>query len=91
MSYTGIPLLSQKNRAKGLKILCARVYDSKKRVVDEQLTAERKRQIGTAERSERIRTYNYPQVCFFVVVFLPLKTALLFLVLFWGVGIWGLM
>ena len=52
-----------KNRAKGMKILCARVYDSKKRVVDEQLTAERKRQIGTAERSERIRTYNYPQVC----------------------------
>ncbi|KAL5471352.1 hypothetical protein EMCRGX_G029459 [Ephydatia muelleri] len=50
-----------KNRAKGMKILCARVYDSKKRVVDEQLTAERKRQIGTAERSERIRTYNYPQ------------------------------
>lgn len=50
-----------KNRAKGMKILCARVYDAKKRVVDEQLTAERRRQIGTAERSERIRTYNYPQ------------------------------
>lgn len=45
-----------------MKILCARVYDAKKRVVDEKLTAERKRQIGTAERSERIRTYNYPQV-----------------------------
>ena len=50
-----------KNKAKALKILRARVYESEKRKKDLQRSEDRKSQIGTGDRSERIRTYNFPQ------------------------------
>ncbi len=50
-----------KNKAKALKILRARVYESEKRKKDLQRSEDRKNQIGSGDRSERIRTYNFPQ------------------------------
>ncbi len=50
-----------KNRAKGLKILLARVLDMETRKQNEARSAERKSQIGSGDRSDRIRTYNFPQ------------------------------
>ena len=50
-----------KNKAKAMKILRARLYDKAVREREEKIAGERKSQIGTGERSERIRTYNYPQ------------------------------
>ena len=50
-----------KNKAKALKILRARVYESEKRKKDLKRSEDRKSQIGTGDRSERIRTYNFPQ------------------------------
>ncbi len=50
-----------KNKAKALKILRARVYESEKRKKDQERSQNRKNQIGTGDRSERIRTYNFPQ------------------------------
>ena len=50
-----------KNRDKALKLLRARLYDSKKREQEAQISATRRGQVGTGDRSERIRTYNYPQ------------------------------
>jgi len=50
-----------KNKAKALKILRARIYEEEKRRKDAERSAERKSQVGTGERSERIRTYNFPQ------------------------------
>ena len=50
-----------KNKAKALKILRARVYESEKRKKDKERSENRKNQIGTGDRSERIRTYNFPQ------------------------------
>lgn len=49
------------NRAKAMKILMARLLEHKRRQQEEELSAERRSQIGTGERSERIRTYNFPQ------------------------------
>tara|TARA_B100001027_G_scaffold207674_1_gene172305 strand:+ start:2572 stop:3645 length:1074 start_codon:yes stop_codon:yes gene_type:complete len=50
-----------KNKAKALKILRSRVYEVEKRKKDLERSTNRKSQIGTGDRSERIRTYNFPQ------------------------------
>lgn len=50
-----------KNKEKAMKILRARVYDKFQQEEQEKFDAERKSKIGTGDRSERIRTYNYPQ------------------------------
>ena len=50
-----------KNKAKALKILRSRVYEAEKRKKDLQRSSNRRSQIGTGDRSERIRTYNFPQ------------------------------
>lgn len=50
-----------KNREKAMKILRARVYDKLQQEEQSKYDAERKSAIGTGDRSERIRTYNYPQ------------------------------
>jgi len=50
-----------KNKDKALKILRAKLYDLEQSKQQAQLSAERKSQVGTGDRSERIRTYNYPQ------------------------------
>ena len=50
-----------KNRDRAMKILVSRLYEEERRRQTEQVAAERKSQVGTGDRSERIRTYNYPQ------------------------------
>ena len=50
-----------KNKAKALKILRARVYEAEKQKKDRERSSDRKSQIGSGDRSERIRTYNFPQ------------------------------
>ena len=50
-----------KNKAKALKILRSRVYEAEKRKKDKERSENRRSQIGTGDRSERIRTYNFPQ------------------------------
>jgi len=50
-----------KNKAKALKVLRARLLDLEQSRLDSERAAERKGQIGTGDRSERIRTYNFPQ------------------------------
>ncbi len=50
-----------KNKAKGLKILRARLYEQERSRIDQQRSKDRKSKIGTGDRSERIRTYNFPQ------------------------------
>lgn len=50
-----------KNREKAMKILRARLLDKIQREQQEKLSSERRSQVGTGERSERIRTYNFPQ------------------------------
>lgn len=50
-----------KNREKAMKVLRARVYDKITQEAQAEVDAERKSAIGTGDRSERIRTYNYPQ------------------------------
>lgn len=64
---TGIIVYSQtersqiKNKEKAFKILKTRLYDLKLREKEEAEDAERRSKIGTGDRSEKIRTYNYPQ------------------------------
>ncbi|MBQ6714241.1 MAG: peptide chain release factor 1 [Clostridia bacterium] len=50
-----------KNKEKALKVLRARLYDAAKSEHDEAIASDRRSQVGTGDRSERIRTYNYPQ------------------------------
>ena len=50
-----------RNREKGLKILRSRIYDFERQKIDKERSNERKNKIGTGDRSERIRTYNFPQ------------------------------
>ena len=50
-----------KNRARAMKMLMARLYDAKRQALDQARSADRKSQVGSGDRSERIRTYNYPQ------------------------------
>jgi peptide chain release factor 1 len=64
---TGIVVTQQdeksqhKNRAKAMKILFARIYDREREEADRERAAARKVQVGTGDRSERVRTYNFPQ------------------------------
>ncbi len=64
---TGLVVYSQsersqiKNKDKAIKILQARLYDLKIQEQEKELGAERRNKIGTGDRSEKIRTYNYPQ------------------------------
>lgn len=50
-----------KNKDKALKVLRARLYDAEKAKHDEAIASDRRSQVGTGDRSERIRTYNFPQ------------------------------
>jgi len=64
---SGIVVLQQdeksqhKNKAKALKILRARLYEAERAKREAERAAQRKSQVGTGDRSERIRTYNFPQ------------------------------
>ncbi|TMT00937.1 peptide chain release factor 1 [Apilactobacillus kunkeei] len=51
----------QQNRAKAMQVLKSRVYDYYQQQEEDKYDAERKSAVGTGDRSERIRTYNYPQ------------------------------
>ncbi len=50
-----------KNKEKAMKVLKSRLYDMKKREQEKELADARKSQVGSGDRSERIRTYNFPQ------------------------------
>ena len=53
---------SFQNRQKGMQVLRARLYEQKRLQAVKEISDLRKEQTGTGERSEKIRTYNYPQV-----------------------------
>jgi peptide chain release factor 1 len=50
-----------KNRARAMSLLRSRLYDEQRRKLDSERAADRKSQVGSGDRSERIRTYNFPQ------------------------------
>ena len=51
----------QKNRERAMKVLCSRLLEKKQAELDAKYAQERRSQIGTGDRSERIRTYNFPE------------------------------
>ena len=61
MVYCQVERSQIKNKERALTILKSRLYDLKLREQEEALGADRKTKIGTGDRSEKIRTYNYPQ------------------------------
>ena len=50
-----------KNKDKAMKVLRARLYDMEQQKRDSEISEARRSQVGTGDRSERIRTYNFPQ------------------------------
>lgn len=64
---TGVVVVCQdeksqhKNKAKAMKILKARLYEAERKAQEKELSVQRKSMVGTGERSEKIRTYNFPQ------------------------------
>ncbi|MBF97124.1 MAG: Peptide chain release factor 1 [Alphaproteobacteria bacterium MarineAlpha9_Bin4] len=50
-----------KNKAKAMKILLSRIYEKQKKEKEEELASKRKSLVGSGDRSEKIRSYNYPQ------------------------------
>jgi peptide chain release factor 1 len=50
-----------KNRAKALRVLKTRLYERKRQEEEKKRAAERKSKVGSGDRSQRIRTYNFPQ------------------------------
>ncbi len=64
---TGITVSQQdeksqhKNRAKAMLVMRARLFEAERQRVDDERAADRKSQVGSGDRSERIRTYNFPQ------------------------------
>ncbi len=50
-----------KNRAKAMKMLMTKLYDAQRQELDSKRAADRRSQVGSGDRSERIRTYNFPQ------------------------------
>ncbi len=50
-----------KNKAKAMKVLASRLYDLYKGAAESELSEDRKKKVGSGDRSERIRTYNFPQ------------------------------
>ncbi|MCB9878285.1 MAG: peptide chain release factor 1 [Planctomycetes bacterium] len=50
-----------KNRAKAMSLLRSRIYEARQRAADAARAAERKEQVGSGDRSDRVRTYNFPQ------------------------------
>lgn len=49
-----------KNKAKGMRVLRARIYEQRRQKLDDERAANRRSQVGSGDRSERIRTYNFP-------------------------------